>query len=601
MPRQHTTNDKYYAANRRALLADNPPCNWCGAVATEADHIIPHAAGGSDDLENLTPSCRRCNASRGASFVNAKRKAAKDAGIESPLKVVKDPEEEHTQTPAHKRTKPAKSSAPTSFFINETTLAPVAPYRISQEPPKVVGTSHDWPRLETITPDDAPNKADEIAEFSRAILGVELMPWQLRVAAGVTSMDDDGNYLRRVALSSVSRQNGKTQLLAAIIGHHLTIEGPRRGIPQVVMSVAHKLDLAVSLFKYLAPILEERFGAKVSWSYGRNELELHGHRWLIRAATPQAGHGYSVDLVTADEVWSISEAALDEGLFPTQRARRNPLFLMFSTAGTEQSTAMLRWRAQGIRQIDAGDVGPMYFASWEPPAGIDPMTPEAWAYANPALGYTLDMGVIESESKSPNRSAFLRSSVNLWTATASGWLEPGLFESCITTDTIPPGGVLAVEADTDQAHYVGVRAIQHNGKTMVTVSFQVDTVTQMWAAIEKELSTTHSLRLAITPTLEVTCPPKWERRRTIVGFRELSKWTAAVRSMITEGRLVHTGEISLMENVERAVMVKYQASVVLSSARSSGPITLARCMVFAAAMASRPASNSKPALVFVGR
>ena len=36
------------------------------------------------------------------------------------------------------------------------------------------------------------------------------------------------------------------------------------------------------------------------------------------------------------------------------------------------------------------------------------MTPAAWAYANPALGHTLEMEVIEAESEAPNRNAFLR-------------------------------------------------------------------------------------------------------------------------------------------------------------------------------------------------
>jgi hypothetical protein len=41
--------------------------------------------------------------------------------------------------------------------------------------------------------------------------------------------------------------------------------------------------------------------------------------------------------------------------------------------------------------------------------------------------------------------------------------------------------------------------------------------------------------------------------------------------------------------------------VALSSARSPGPIELARCMVFAVALASRPAHTGKPSIVIVGR
>lgn len=606
MPREHTTNDKEYARNRKLLLADNPPCTYCGRLADTADHILPYALGGGNDLANLTPACRSCNSSRGAKLGNRLR-AAKALGIVAAT-TQSGGNKNANNSPA--QTDAVKPNNSKEFFLETNSLPPHALIPISQKPPCVAETGHQRPRLETITPDAAETRADEIAGFAKDVLGVELLEWQKRVAAGFTAMDSNGDYLRRIGYCSVARQNGKSLLMASVLGHFLTVEAPRRGTPQTVISVAHKLDLAVSMFKFLAPILEAKYGAKVSWSYGRNELEIvvpdpktgeltGPHRWLVRAATPQAGHGYSADLVLLDEIWSISEAAIDEGLLPTQRARRNPLCLMFSTAGTEASTAMIRWRSQGLRQIDAGEIGPMYFAEWSPPSGLDPLSVAAWQFSNPSMGYLLPVSVLEAEAKAPNRQAFLRSSVNLFTSAANGWLEPGLFESCLADDPLPSGGVLAVDSSTDTAHYVGVRAVQNGDKVAVTVEFQTDNLASCWAAIEKLLTDQPTLRLSIPPTMELSCPPKWERRRNIVGYRELGKWTQPVRSMIVEGRLQHTGQLTLVEHVERAVMVKANGSVSLSSARSPGPIELARCMVFAAAQASRAQQNAKPTLVVV--
>ena len=36
-------------------------CSYCGAKATEIDHIIPRAKGGTDSTYNLTPACKKCN------------------------------------------------------------------------------------------------------------------------------------------------------------------------------------------------------------------------------------------------------------------------------------------------------------------------------------------------------------------------------------------------------------------------------------------------------------------------------------------------------------------------------------------------------------
>lgn len=42
-------------------------CAYCGAaVALEPDHIVPVAAGGSGDIDNIVPACRACNMRKNA-------------------------------------------------------------------------------------------------------------------------------------------------------------------------------------------------------------------------------------------------------------------------------------------------------------------------------------------------------------------------------------------------------------------------------------------------------------------------------------------------------------------------------------------------------
>jgi hypothetical protein len=240
----------------------------------------------------------------------------------------------------------------------------------------------------------------------------------------------------------------------------------------------------------------------------------------------------------------------------------------------------------------------MYFAEWSPPATLDPMTPEAWKMANPSIGRGgLTIDVLHAEAKAPNRSAFLRSSVNIWVASSTAWLEPGLFASCVTTDPIPNGGTLSVETSLDGTRYVAVRAVQDGNRSLVTVAFDVDSLAAAWERIAV-LMRDPMLQLTITPPFEISCPREYDSRRAIVGYRELGRWTQGVRALIVEGRVAHTGEISLVEQTERAVLVRHQQTVALSSARSPGAIEMARAMVFAVAMVSRPANNAKPIVAF---
>lgn len=62
-------------AYRRASIAiRGVPCVWCGRPSSELDHLTALADGGAGlDPRNLAPSCRACNARRGAEV--AARKA----------------------------------------------------------------------------------------------------------------------------------------------------------------------------------------------------------------------------------------------------------------------------------------------------------------------------------------------------------------------------------------------------------------------------------------------------------------------------------------------------------------------------------------------
>jgi hypothetical protein len=157
--------------------------------------------------------------------------------------------------------------------------------------------------------------------------------------------------------------------------------------------------------------------------------------------------------------------------------------------------------------------------------------------------------------------------------------------------------VLAIEVSEDTANFYGVRAVIAGNRTQVVTAFVADTMAEMWAKVEEEIAKAPTMKLAIVPSLEVHCPPTLLRRSTIVGYRELNRWTAAVRAMIIEKRLAHTGEHLLSEHVERAVLVKHNGNVVISSQRSPGPICLARALVFAVAIAGKPAAMGKPIIV----
>jgi hypothetical protein len=574
-----------YRAARTEFLQHHDVCHWCRrAKATTVDHIIEVDRGIDPmDITNWAPACHKCNSRRGAEHL-AKKRANQVA----------------------KRKNQKKSEV---FFENEKMLPPTPSGDVSQnvgmmaEEGGLVLTPSDGAVFGRIPPrlitrgQGSGSYAAEVAEVAKAVLEIELMPWQIEALAGQLSHDDAGGLCYRRSLVSVARQNGKSVALRALIAWALTREPIRRGEPVLLISTAHSLDLAVEQFEALAPILEAKFGAKPYWSYGRNELEMpDGSRWLVQAATPKAFHGYSPHYIVADEVWNVSSDVLFNGAIPSQRARREPMLSMWSTAGTEDSKAMIKFREEGLRAIDEDKPGKLFFAEWSIPPGVETDDAAFWHMANPALGHTLEFDTLIDESGMADKSAFLRASLNLWISSAQSWVQPGEFNK-LQIDQVPAGGVLAVDSSIDESNYAAVRAVKlDDGRIGVTVAFVAQTLAEVWTEIEKlapDLTT-----IALTPSLATLAPAALERKKVIVGYSELLTHTATVRQFITERLLVHTGEQMLLEHVNRAVGVKTQGGFVLSSQKSPGLITLARCMVWAAALVARPQQKTRAAVAF---
>jgi hypothetical protein len=453
--------------------------------------------------------------------------------------------------------------------------------------------AYDVPRL--VTPHvGGQGYGPSVAAWAQRHLQIELMPWQVTALSLQLQHDDNGDLVFRESLVSTARQQGKSVALRAMIGWWITEYAVlHRKSPQNVLSTANMLDRAEAIFLELAFILKESFGAKLIQQIGRKSVQMpDGSRWEVRAATSKL-HGGSYDLIVVDELWNIAPDILDDALKPSQIARANPLLSMWSTAGDESSTAMINYRSIALQEIDENVVSERCFAEWSIPAGCDPRDPQYWGLSNPALGRTITVKALQAAVKS---DSFPRSHGNQWSASRGAWLDAGVWDKCRTTQDFPEGGILAVDSSVDEARYIGVRSVVHNQQVFTKIEFVVDTEAEMWTHVERVL--THpSVLLLVTPTLEIHVPTALKRRYQLTGYAELIRYTSLVRNMILEGKVLHDGNQTLAEHVNRATGVRTAQGYVLSSQKSPGPIEAARCMVWAVSAVSRPQNRQKPMLV----
>lgn len=574
MPNTKTTPySAEFRRNRKVILSDGAVCHWCGSPADQADHLIPRAIGGDDTLDNLVPACSSCNARRGAQLANKL-----------------SPQNKRTRTNAARREQ----------VFCDTHGHPGRSQSLSLSQNQYTPTGHDRPRLRAIRPDTVGSFAEDAAILYHELTGVELMAWQHLALEGQLSYLADGKLAHRLSLVSVARQNGKSVALGALIAWWL-IRRPATHGPQLVVSTAHKYDVAKMIYRVLAPVLIDKYGATGTWSHGREELRMpDGSRWQLVAAKPMGGHGLSPDLVVVDELWSVSDEVIDQALLPSQRARPDPLFSMWSTAGTEESRAMQRWRDQGIRAMD--QPSQLHFAEWSPPAGSSEHDPRTWAYANPALGTTIQPEQLVMELDAPNRAAFLRASLNMWVSAEEAWLPPGTWPALQLEATELRGGGIFLETRTGESRYFLLRAVKEEDGVYVRFHGERRSLRETWAEIGDMLHADRDLTAYVGAGLESSIPLAHQKRVQLVGRRELLAGTRFTRSMIVEGRVHHCGSAVLGDHVSRAVAAEMGGGYTLSTKLSPGPIELARCLVWAVAQLGREEKKrERPTVIVAGR
>ena len=94
------------------------------------------------------------------------------------------------------------------------------------------------------------------------------------------------------------------------------------GEAQTVINTANKLTTAIELWQGVAYAAQARAGVQVRWARGDEAIGTpNGSRWLVQAATPNLGVGYSVSLALCDEAWNVPRDCVESSLVPTMLKR----------------------------------------------------------------------------------------------------------------------------------------------------------------------------------------------------------------------------------------------------------------------------------------
>ena len=240
-------------------------------------------------------------------------------------------------------------------------------------------------------------------DFCEAI-EVGLLPWQKWLAIHALEIIREGDKWRfryRYVLVLISRQNGKTYF--EVLLNIFFLFGLKS---HLVLGTAQNLDTAVETFEDTVAQVESTpelkdLLRKVNRGTGKREMLLDsGDRYKVIAATRKA-RGLSSDLIMMDELREQTTWEPWGAISKTMMARPTAILFGLSNAGDVTSVVLRHLRAQahalvgdpdGIASVSEGLGGEVIDDSlglfeWSAVPGCAINDREAWAQANPSLGY----------------------------------------------------------------------------------------------------------------------------------------------------------------------------------------------------------------------
>jgi len=195
----------------------------------------------------------------------------------------------------------------------------------------------------------------------------------------------------------ISRKQGKTELLAALMLYILLAEGEYSAelysVAKDIKQARRCFDVAAQMVR-LNPVLSKR--CKIVSSAKRIVKIDSSSVYAVIAADAGAALGSNPSAVAADEIlaWSANGQELWDALATGQgsMARVQPLIIAATTAGSDSESFGGVKHAEMAKVAEDPDSAPDVFVYMRnTPRDADPFDEKNWYYANPALGDFLSL------------------------------------------------------------------------------------------------------------------------------------------------------------------------------------------------------------------
>lgn len=232
------------------------------------------------------------------------------------------------------------------------------------------------------------------------------LPWQENLTAHIMAIEPGGLWVHSKFGFSVSRRNGKSEILAIREMHGLE-EGEK------ILYTAHRTTTSHGSWETLKALLDDR-GYKCAQLVKKEEnipnellydsykafgleyihLRKTGGRVNFRTRSAKGGLGEGYDCLIIDEAQEYTDDQ-ESALKYVVSASKNPQTIMCGTPPTAFSSGTVFTKLR--EEVLHGGTEYTGWAEWSVDRKTDPNNVEAWYETNPSLGYHLTERKIKNE------------------------------------------------------------------------------------------------------------------------------------------------------------------------------------------------------------
>jgi hypothetical protein len=254
-----------------------------------------------------------------------------------------------------------------------------------------------------------------------------------------------------------------------------------------------------------------------------------------------------------------------------------------------------------LEQMADPDSARILLLEWSASPEADPADREAWRQASPHWSRSRIEALEHAYATTPE-NAWRIQYLNQWIRSARSWLSASQWKAGERTQLAPPAspaGTVAIESHVSGFPYGVVHAIADDAGDVHVTAGVYRSRRELWAYLEGLAEARRGLTLLHSPSFVGHIPGSLRGVKALkVGMAEQYSAYGPTIAAATEGRILHEADAELATQVLSAATVSVpDRGTALSSRDSSGPIFLARAMVWAVGHELRPEARRRPSVI----